>query len=292
MKFPPFALTTPESVEEAVRAIADAGEAGKFLAGGQSLLPMMAFRLAQPSVLVDLSRLADLGHIEVDPTGLHLGAMVTHRQVETSDLPGEFAALIDGMRVLGHVAIRNRGTVGGSLAHCDPSAEWPALLALFDGVVEATSSRGVRAIEGRDFAQGWFTSALEPDEMVTRITFPSLGALSASALCELTVRAGDFAMCGVAIRMSLPGGATAAPVRVVSFGLSDRAVTMAAVADVLARDGLEATQARIGQAVIADLESAGTLRLDDPKWRYCAQSAVPELVRQADALARDRLVAQ
>jgi len=195
MKAAPFEYRRPESLAEALQALARAGEEARPLAGGQSLLPLLAMRLARPAVLVDLQRVPELRgvHDDGDET-LWVGAMTRQAELERRPgLPGILAAAIPHV---GHLQIRSRGTVGGSLAHLDPAAEWPALAVLLDAELEVASGRGVRRLSARDFVLGPLTTALEPDELLVGVRLA--GAGGPFGFLEVERRPGDFALVGAA----------------------------------------------------------------------------------------------
>jgi carbon-monoxide dehydrogenase medium subunit len=184
-------------VEEAVAILADEGEDAKLIAGGQSLVPMLNLRLARPSVLVDVGRLPLIGIERVDGM-LRLGALVRHRTLEHDPLVAAEAPLLHcAASLIGHPAIRNRGTLAGSIAHADPAAELPAVVTALGARFEVRSVRETRWIEVDDLFEGPFMTSLQPDEMVVAIEVPRHGELRCSYE-ELAIRAGDFAVVGVA----------------------------------------------------------------------------------------------
>jgi aerobic carbon-monoxide dehydrogenase medium subunit len=193
VKSAPFEYRRPESLSEALTLLAEHGDEAKPLAGGQSLVPLLAMRLAGPAILVDLARVAELRGVEKDGDLIRIGAMTTQSQLERMALPGILAAALPH---IGHFQIRSRGTVGGSLAHMDPAAEWPALALLLDAELEVASSRGRRQIAAADFVLGPLTTALEPDELLVSVSLR--GASGAFGLEEVERRPGDFALVGAA----------------------------------------------------------------------------------------------
>ncbi len=202
MKAAAFEYFAPETVDEVVSLLAEHGDEAKILAGGQSLLPLMALRMANPEVLVDINRAGALGHVDsvvdTDGTRLRIGALVRHRTIER--LPGLAAAcpmIADAVEQIGHVAIRNRGTVVGSLTHSDPAAEWPALAIALDGEVTAVGPGGTRRIPAASFFESYLTNALADDEIATRVELRLPGGRGGSAFVELARRHGDFAIVGV-----------------------------------------------------------------------------------------------
>lgn len=192
MKPPPFAYRRPESLAEALDVLAGAGDEARPLAGGQSLLPLLAMRLARPSLLVDLQRVPELRGISAGGGRLRVGAMTREAELERAPgLPGVVAAALPHV---GHFQIRSRGTVGGSLAHMDPAAEWPALALLLDGELEAASVRGRRTIPAADFALGPLTTSLAPDELLVALNVRDAGG--PFGFLEVERRPGDFALVG------------------------------------------------------------------------------------------------
>lgn len=198
MKPPAFDYIPATSLDEALTALADGGEDAKVLAGGQSLIPMLSLRLAYPSLLIDLNRLDELAGIERTTGTLRIGSMVRHRTAERSEEIADAVPLVAAvMPFIGHTAIRSRGTIGGSISHADPAAELPAVAIALDATINARSAaRGDRAIPAADFFQGYFTSALEPDEIVTSIEFPVAPRGTGVGVEEVARRHGDFAMVG------------------------------------------------------------------------------------------------
>ncbi|MCB0130615.1 MAG: xanthine dehydrogenase family protein subunit M [Caldilineaceae bacterium] len=206
MKPAPFEYFAPTSVDEALKLLDQHGYDAKVIAGGQSLVPTMNFRLAQPAVLIDLNRIDTLSFIRVDPQGaLAIGAMTRQSQVERSPLVAERAPLLsETMPYIAHRQIRNRGTIGGSLAHADPAAELPAVMTALDARFRIRDPQGQeRLVPAQDFYIGLFTTALAPNELLTEITIPSLPPRSGWSMQEIARRMGDYAIVGVAARVTL-----------------------------------------------------------------------------------------
>jgi CO/xanthine dehydrogenase FAD-binding subunit len=206
MKPASFDYVAARSVDEAVAALARGDGAAKLLAGGQSLVPMLNFRLVQPAILVDINRVPGLAY-ETDATGgLRIGALTRHRMIETSPVIAErFPVLAEAMTHVAHLAIRNRGTIGGSLAHADPAAEWPMLALLLDARIATLSPGGTRSIAAKDFFLGTLTTALEPAEIVTEVELPALAPGMGWGFEELARRQGDFAIAAVAVLVAMSG---------------------------------------------------------------------------------------
>jgi CO/xanthine dehydrogenase FAD-binding subunit len=204
VKPPSFAYSCPRSLDEALELLAAHGDDAKLLAGGQSLMPMLNLRFAEPRVLVDVNRLPDLGGIRRDDGTLRIGAMTRHRTIETSPLAAAADPLLcRAAREIGHLAIRNRGTIGGSLAHADPAAEWPLVAAALGARITLRSAKATRTIAARDFFLAPLTTAARADEMLTEVAFPAAAANDRWGFCELSRRPGDFAVVAVACRVTV-----------------------------------------------------------------------------------------
>jgi carbon-monoxide dehydrogenase medium subunit len=204
VKPPPFDYHSPETLEETLEVLAETGEDAKVLAGGQSLIPLLNMRLAAPGHLVDINRVASLDTLEVTSEGVRAGALARHARVERSAEAAEAQPLLRAaLRQVAHPVVRNRGTVVGSLAHADPAAELPAVLALLEGTVEAVSSGGRRVITAADFFAGPLESSLRPGELAAGAFFPALPARSGTAFAEVARRHGDYAMAGAAALVTL-----------------------------------------------------------------------------------------
>jgi carbon-monoxide dehydrogenase medium subunit len=204
MKPAPFEYHRADSVEHAVALLTDLGDEAKVLAGGQSLIPLMNFRLARPAHLVDINRLSELADVATADGWLEVGALVRQRHAERSaTVLAEAPLLASALGQVGHPAIRNRGTVGGSLAHADPAAELPTVLRVLDGEVVARSSRGTRVIPSEALCEGFLTTSLSPDELLVSVRLPRWPPRSGWAFVEFSRRSGDFAIVGVAAAVTL-----------------------------------------------------------------------------------------
>jgi aerobic carbon-monoxide dehydrogenase medium subunit len=195
-----------DRVEDALERLAELGEDAKVLAGGQSLVPMMNFRLVRPPALVDVTRIPDLRYVARDGDALRIGALTTHREVEMlrdPEVVAGYELLPRAARWVGHYPIRTRGTFGGSVAHADPSAEWCMLALLLDATIVARGPDGEREIPAADFFLGFFTSALEPGELLVEVRFPR--PRPHAALHEFARRHGDFAIVAVAVAVDVDG---------------------------------------------------------------------------------------
>lgn len=181
-------------------------EDARILAGGQSLMPMMNFRYVMPEHIIDINRIPEIAKIEETANGLKLGAMVRHNQAKESGLVAKRCPLIAyGMAFVAHVQIRNRGTVGGSLSHMDPSAEWPALLAVHDAVLHVQSRESQRDVPIGEWSRGFMTPNIEEGEMLVGVSVPAWPGGHTYGFAELARRKGDFALAGAAVLLSLDG---------------------------------------------------------------------------------------
>lgn len=235
MKPPPFAYHRPETVDEAVEMLARLGEDAKVLAGGQSLVPVLNFRLSAPSDLVDLGRTGGLDGIEAsDDGGVHIGAMVTQRSAERSQVVADRAPLLaEVLPWIAHPAIRNRGTVGGSLAHADPAAELPAVMLTLQARMHVRGPAGSRQVAARDFFPGFFSTALAAGELLTGIQLPAAAARTGHAFEEVARRHGDFALAGVAALLTLDADGRVETVRLGLHGVGTGPVLSASAPAVL-----------------------------------------------------------
>lgn len=206
MKPAPFAYFAPRELAAALRLLAEHGDEAKVLAGGQSLVPMMNFRLIRPSAVIDVNRLGSHDRIAVDERGLRIGAFTRVAQLErTPVVAARWPLLAEAAALVGHPAIRNRGTVGGSAAHADPHAELPAVLCALDATFVLRSLHGERSLGAGEFFRDFYTTALEPNELLLEITVPPLPAHTGTAVVEHAQRHGDFALAGAAAVVTLDG---------------------------------------------------------------------------------------
>lgn len=211
MKPAPFTYHDPTTIAEVIELLRQYGDEAKLLAGGQSLVPVLNMRLARPAVLIDLGRVAGLSYIREEDGFLAIGAMTRHADLERSELVARRQPLLaEAVAHVGHIQIRNRGTIGGSLAHADPSAELPAVLSALEGSVRAVGPAGEREVPAGELFLMYFTTSLQPDELLTEVRVPVLPPRTGYAFMELARRHGDFALAGVACTLTLdPDGAVA-----------------------------------------------------------------------------------
>jgi carbon-monoxide dehydrogenase medium subunit len=269
MKPAPFEYRAPGSVAEALAMLTEHGDAAKPLAGGQSLVPMLAMRLSRPRVLVSLKRLRELGGIRRRDGVLAIGAMTRHWEVEESrEVAAACPLLAEAIRLVGHPTIRSRGTVGGSIAHADPAAELPAVLVALGGRVRLASSSGERVVPAEDFVQGMLTTAARPDELLTEIELPApAGARRGEAFEELARRHGDFALAGAAVALAVDAGGRVIDARIALCGVEARPRRRADAEAALRGEPWRPERAREAAALAArgvspldDLHASGALR--------------------------------
>lgn len=248
MKPAPFDYLAPTSLDEALTLLADNPEA-KLIAGGQSFVPVMNFRLASPPLLIDLNRIPSLAYIRSDDEGLHIGAMTRNRAIETSPaVRGANPLLSEAMPWIAHVAIRNRGTIGGSLANADPAAELPAITTVCDAEFTLARRGGTRTVKAGGFFQGLFSTALAPDEILTGVRFPAWPANRRHGFIEVSRRHGDFAIVGAAVTVDLDPNGRVTAARIAVFGAADTPVLVS-----------EAAAALIGKSTIESAREAGRI---------------------------------
>jgi carbon-monoxide dehydrogenase medium subunit/6-hydroxypseudooxynicotine dehydrogenase subunit alpha len=196
----PFEYDDPRTVEEALALLAEHGEDAKVLAGGQSLVPLLNFRLARPERLIDVNNVGELDYLRIDDGVLRIGALVRHSALERSDEAAAAVPLLrEAVRYVGHAQIRNRGTVGGSIAHADPAAELPVAMAALDATFHIRSTHGERILRSDELFVTHLTTTLEPDELLTEIEVPLPAAGTGWAFVEFARRHGDFALGGAAV---------------------------------------------------------------------------------------------
>jgi carbon-monoxide dehydrogenase medium subunit len=257
MKPAPFEYHAPDSTKEAVDLLAELGDGAKVIAGGQSLVPVLAMRLAVFDHLIDIRRIEALRGIEERGDSVWIGAGTTEAQIGASELIARRLPLLSrATPLIGHFQIRNRGTIGGSLAHADASAEYPAVALALDATIEALSPRGQRTIRAAGFFTGIWTTALEPHELLTGVSFPSATEKQGFAIEEFARRSGDFAVAGAAVAIGLDPGGRVSRSGIGLFGLGPT-VRRAASAEAFAL-GIPASDinpAEIGRAAVADLDS-------------------------------------
>lgn len=288
MKPAAFEYRRVSTVEEAIEQLTQLGEDAKLLAGGQSLVAMMNFRLVRPSALVDINRIPELQYVEPDGEGLKIGALTPHRWVEAVEDPDileGFSVLKKAARWVGHYPIRTLGTFGGSIAHADPSAEWCMLALLLDAEIVAVGPGGERVIAASDFFQGFFMTALEPDEMIVEVRFPE--PAPRAALQEFARRAGDYGIVAAAVALDVEDGECRSA-RVVLGGVSDIPLRIPEAEDALAgaEVGPEAFEAA-GQAAAGAIDPPSDVQATAEYRRDLASVLIKRALGEAMAEARE-----
>ena len=233
MKPAPFDYWRPDTIEQALDLLGHLGDDAKVLAGGQSLVPMMNLRLARPAALVDLAALAGLDRITAGSGTVEIGALVRHLDLERTTVPGPLGGLLRcTARRIGHLPIRVRGTFGGSVAHADPAAEWCLIARTLDAEIVVRNRAEKRTVHASEFFRGYFTTTLQPDEVVVAVRMPALGEGHEVGFSEFSRRAGDFAIVAAATVIEVVGGRIASA-RVGLAGVADRPLRSAAAEAVL-----------------------------------------------------------
>ncbi len=268
----PFAYDDPRSVDEALDLLARHGDEAKVLAGGQSLVPLMNFRLARPERLVDVNRIDELAYLQEKEGTLRIGALTRTAEIERSPLVADrWPLLAEAARLVGHAAIRARGTVGGSAAHADPAAELPAALTALGAVFCVRSARGSRALAAENFFFTHLTTVLEPDELLVEIAVPPVPAGRGAAIVEHARVHGDFALGGAAVVVGADGAS------VVLLAAGPTPMRAVAVQEALAR-GADAGEAATLAAEAVDVVAEAGYR----------RALAVELTRRALTLALER----
>lgn len=228
MKPGAFEYVAPTSVDDALRVLAERGEETSILAGGQSLMPLLNMRLARPEVLLDVNNLSELAQWQLTDDALSVGALVRAAELEHApEVQTALPVLGSAIRHIGHPQIRNRTTIGGNIAHADPSSELPGVLAALDGRVELRSARGRRTVPWSEFFNGVFLTARQPDEMVTAVHFPRLPGWTIT-FSEFARRHGDFPLAALTVAVKVEDG-TVAGLRAAATGVADRPVRLTRV---------------------------------------------------------------
>jgi len=255
MKLPPFEYACPTTIAEAVALLASRDGDAKPLAGGQSLVPMLAFRVASPTLLVDLRKLAELRQIRIAADGVTLGAMVRWREIlDDARLAKAHPLLVAAVEHVAHYQIRNRGTVGGSLAHADPAAELPGIVVTCEAKIAVVGKSGARVIDAANFFQGPLITALKPDEIISEIRLPAWPAKRRFGFQEFARRRGDFALAAAMLFYDEDGG-QARNAHVGAIGVADRPLRLPAVEQAINGNAVD-------EAVIAKAEAAAAASVE------------------------------
>ncbi|RCV53291.1 FAD binding domain-containing protein [Marinitenerispora sediminis] len=289
MKPPAFRYHAPASLAETLATLAEVGARGKVLAGGQSLVPLMNMRLAAPEHIVDINGVAGLDDVTVDAGGVRIGALVRHARLEAdAEAAAAVPLLRQGLRLVAHPVIRNRGTTVGSIAHADPSAEMPAALALLGGSVEAAGAAGRRTVPAAEFFTGPMESCLRPDELAVSAHFPRPEPGTGSAFTEVARRHGDYALCGVAALVTLDADLRITAARAGYLSVSPTPAVLDLTDAVAGRTPDTADLAAAGRLAVGRLEPEDDIHATAEYRAHLAGVLTVRALRAAaeDALAR------
>lgn len=286
MKPAPFEYFAPDSLDGALTTLQESGFDAKLLAGGQSLVPVMNFRLSQPAVLIDINPLTELNFIRHDAATneLRLGAMVRHRQLEMSPLVAEHAPLLhETMPYIAHPQIRNRGTLGGSLAHADPAGELPMIAVTLNGRIRLQNTTGSRWVNAPDFFTSLFETACEDNEMVTEVALPAMPARTGYAFQEMARRHGDYALAGVAALVTVDTSGACTAARLVYLNLGEIPMVAHKAAGMLVGHGFseEWVMETAVTASQEEIEPTGDIHATTEYKRHLAKVLTERVLRQA-----------
>ena len=275
MKPPAFEYVVPDSVDGALAILEEHGDEAKVLAGGQSLIPAMNYRLVQPTLLVDINGLDELDYIKSNAEGgLAIGAMTRHRRLERDVLIESSSPLLhETMPYISHPQIRNRSTLGGSLVHADPAAELPVIAIAADASVKVKSSSGERDIPAEDFFLGIFMTDIEPEELLTEVVLPPLPPNTGSAFMEIARRSGDYAMMGVAVLITTDRAGVCSKAKVVYLNAGDGPVVATESAAMLVGEkmGVSIFDAVAVKAAEGEIEPLGSIHATEEYQRHLAK---------------------
>lgn len=291
MKPAPFEYQAPASLEAALDLLARHGGEAKLLAGGQSLIPVMNFRLAEPALLIDINKLKELDFIRRGEDGsLRIGALTRQRRLERDPLVAEAAPLLhEAVPFIAHPQIRNRGTFGGSLAHADPAAELPALAVALRARLRLQRAGSDRWVDAADFFGGLFTTSLEPDEILAEAAIPPLPPRTGWAFIEVARRHGDYAQVGIAALVTLDDAGRCREARLVYLSVGDRPVEAREAARLLVGGEIspQAIEAAAEKASREEMDPTGDIHASAPFKRHLARVLTGRALRRAAERARE-----
>jgi aerobic carbon-monoxide dehydrogenase medium subunit len=265
-----FEYVTPASLGEAVSLLQKNSGRAKILAGGHSLIPMMKLRLATPELLIDIGRIPELAYVKDDADAIRIGPLTTHHMIETSDAVRRRAsALADAAGLIGDIQVRNKGTIGGSLAHADPAADYPASIVAFDAVITTLGPKGERRLSASQFFVDMMTTALEENELIREVQIPTKADKTGSAYLKMAQKASGFAICGAAAVVQIDASGSLSNVAIGITGVAAHAYRATATETALrgqkpSRDVLKAACEKASDGIIAldDIHASADYRLD------------------------------
>lgn len=285
MKPAPFQYVAAQSVEHAISLLCEYGAGAKLIAGGQSLVPMMNYRLARPDWLIDINRISELAGVKAERDVLRIGSLTRYAELEKSDEVRRFVPLLSQILPhIAHTAIRNRGTIGGSICHADPAAEMPVAMLALDAIFEIRGASGTRRVAADNFFIAQMTTAIEPEEILVAIEIPSMQDKDASGFSEFARRRGDFALASAATVLRGSG-----EVRVAIGGLSQRAQRAAKAEALLAGKTITPElAARAAETAAAEVEAGSDLHASEAYRRSLIATQVRQALADATSPARSR----
>jgi carbon-monoxide dehydrogenase medium subunit len=289
MKPAAFKYIAATSLEQALTLKAEYGDEAKFLAGGQSLMPAMNFRLAQPAVLIDINRIDGLGDFRRnDDGGAYVGATTRYRRLERdTGFAGMFPLIAEALPHIAHPQIRTRGTIGGNLSHADPASELPAIAVALGARLCIQSARGERRCDARDFFAGPLTTDLQPDEMLVGVELPLPHLRSGSCFMEIARRRGDFAIVGIATMITLGERDECTKVRLAFCGVGETPIDASSAADTVVGQALTSEAVReIAESIQASIDPSGSVHATASYQRHIAAVLTERALQTAYQRAR------
>jgi len=292
MKPAPFEYYAPDSSEQALDLMSQYIGDAKILAGGQSLVPAMNFRVVQPSVLIDLNRVTELSYVREDDRVIRIGAMTRERQLEFNGLISRWAPLLkEAAPHIAHPQIRNRGTIGGSIVNADPAAELPVLMLALRARLKAKSVSGERWIDAQDFFMGMFTTALEPDEILVEIELPASPPRTGWSFMEVAPRAGDYALMGVAALVTLDQNGTCEQAKLVYLNAGEGPMEAKEAEKILIGESLNdrLIESSASKASETEINPFGNIHTSPEFQRHLANVLTKKALKQATQRAEEIL---
>jgi len=292
MKPAPFEYYVPDSIEQTVELLHQHGDNAKLLAGGQSLVPAMNFRVVQPAILIDLNRVGELSYIREGDSLLRVGAMTRERQLEFDSAVAKRTPLLtEAAPFIAHPQIRNRGTIGGSIVNADPAAELPVLMLALNARLNARNASGERWVDAQDFFVGMFSTALDPDEILVEIELPFASPRTGWSFMEVAPRAGDYALMGVAALVALDENGRCTEARLVYLNAGDGPVNAKGAARMLEGEIPDepVIQAAADSASQNEINPFGNIHASSDFQRHLARVLTRKTLKQATERARDGL---